>query len=331
MLDRFNPLQLLPPETAHSVAITAAKHGLVPKAKADPAGLSVSLLGKTFRNPIGLSAGADKNAAGLIGWERMGFGFVEAGTVTVKPRPGNPAPRVWRLGAQDSLVNWLGLPGPGMAPFIENLARYRARASQKLIVGVSIASPDGVLAEFTELAKATAPYADYLTLNASCPNVAHGDDGSVADDMTAQVTATLEGAADTPLLVKLGPTTDETVFKQMVEAALKAGAVGVVATNTVPPDRRAMLGDLDFVWPQHDGQEVGGYSGPGLNTIAAQMIRWARQIGGEAMPIMGVGGVHDVNSAKTLLEAGANVLQLYTALTYQGPAVITKIKQGLID
>jgi Dihydroorotate dehydrogenase len=153
----LNPLQLLPPETAHSVAITAAKHGLVPKAKEDPAALAVELFGKKFRNPIGLSAGDDKNAAGLIGWEVMGFGFVEAGTVTVKPRPGNPAPRILRLGAQDSLVNWLGLPGPGMGSFVENLERYCNRASQKLVIGVSIASPDGVLEEFTHLTEATIP------------------------------------------------------------------------------------------------------------------------------------------------------------------------------
>ena len=332
----LNPLQLLPPETAHSLAITAAKHGMVPKAQEDAPALGVSLLGKRFRNPIGLSAGADKNAAGLIGWERMGFGFVEAGTVTVKPRPGNPSPRIWRLGARDSLVNWLGLPGPGMGAFVENLERYRKRPAQQLVIGVSIASPDSVLDEFTHLAAATGPYADYLTLNASCPNVAHGDEGTDADHasgpaaaMMAQVRATLAGAGDTPLLVKLGPTNDETVFKQMVEAALTAGATGIVATNTVPPDRRDLLGDLDFVWPQHDGHPVGGYSGPALNQIAARMIAWARAVGGKEMPLMGVGGVHDGASARRLLDAGADVIQLYTALTYQGPGVLNRIKQAL--
>jgi Dihydroorotate dehydrogenase len=99
--------------------------------------------------------------------------------------------------------------------------------------------------------------------------------------------------------------------------------------NTAPPDRRALLGDLDFVWPQHDGHPVGGYSGPALNQIAATMIGWARDVGGKHMPLMGVGGVHDGPSAKRLLDAGADVIQLYTALTYQGPAVLSKIKQAL--
>ncbi|MEO0392096.1 MAG: dihydroorotate dehydrogenase 2, partial [Pseudomonadota bacterium] len=301
MLDRFNPLQLLPPETAHGIALGLAKRGLVPAASEDPDNLAVELLGKRFRNPIGLSAGADKNATGLIGWEKMGFGFLEAGTVTVKPREGNPSPRIWRLGEQDSLVNWLGLPGPGMDPFIENLKRYRARASQSLVIGVSIASPDGKLADFTTLARATAAYADYFTLNASCPNVAHGsavttngemaekDTGPVAD-MINQIQASLAGADGTPVLVKLGPTDDETVFKTMVEAALKAGAAGIVATNTIPPDRRALIKDADFAWPQHEGASVGGYSGPALNAIACQMVSWARAVGGADMPLMGVGG-----------------------------------------
>ncbi|MEM6903152.1 MAG: quinone-dependent dihydroorotate dehydrogenase, partial [Pseudomonadota bacterium] len=130
-----NPLSLLPPETAHAVALGFAARGLVPAAPADPPGLARTLLGKTFRNPIGLSAGADKEAAALIGWEKIGFGFVEAGTVTPKPREGNPGPRIWRIGRDDSLVNWLGLPGRGIDHFLSNLRQYRAREAQALVIG----------------------------------------------------------------------------------------------------------------------------------------------------------------------------------------------------
>ncbi len=326
----FNPLSLLPPETAHGVAIKLAAQGLVPAAPADSPSLKRTLFGKEFRNPIGLSAGADKEAAALIGWEKLGFGFVETGTVTLKPRPGNPGPRIWRVGARDSLINWLGLPGHGLEPFLENLQAYRARPVQKLVVGVSIASPDGKLAEFEKLANACAPLADYLTLNASCPNVTHGaDDHDPVADMAAQVAASVGAAGDTPLLVKLGPSTDEISVKTMVAAALDAGARGIVATNTIPPDRSELLANQDFVWPRYENKPVGGYSGPGLLDIACQMVDWAREVGGANMPLMGVGGVQDGASAKRLLDAGADAIQLYTALTYQGPAVLRKIKAAI--
>ncbi|MBV6631428.1 MAG: dihydroorotate dehydrogenase (quinone) [Alphaproteobacteria bacterium] len=326
-----NPLSLLPPETAHSVALGFASTGLVPSAPADSPGLKRQLLGKTFRNPIGLSAGADKEAAALIGWEKMGFGFVEAGTVTPKERPGNPGPRIWRIGQDDSLVNWLGLPGRGMDYFLNNLRQYRARVEQKLVVGVSIAAPDGGLADFSMLAAATAPLADYLTLNASCPNVTHGEgDHDPAADMAAQVKAVTSAADGTPLLVKLGPTNDRDSFVHMVTRALEAGAAGIVATNTVPPDRTDLIPNADFVWPKHDGQAVGGYSGPLLLDIACNMVAWARDAGGPEMPLMGVGGVQSGEDAKRLVDAGADVIQLYTALTYQGPKVLRHIKHRLL-
>jgi len=326
----FNPLSLLPPETAHGIAISLASRGLVPTAAKDSPSLKRTLFGKEFRNPIGLSAGADKEASALIGWEKMGFGFVEAGTVTRKPRPGNPGPRIWRVGDTESLINWLGLPGHGLEKFVENLRTYRDRKHQKLVVGVSIASPDGKLDEFEKLAHACAPMADYLTLNASCPNVAHdGDDHDPTADMAAQIMASVSAAGDTPLLVKLGPSKDETSVKTMVEAALKAGATGIVTTNTIPPDRADLLGNIDFVWPRYKGKNVGGYSGPGLLDITCQMVSWARAVSGPDMPLMGVGGIHDGASAKRVLDAGADAIQLYTALTYQGPALLKNIKAAL--
>jgi dihydroorotate dehydrogenase len=324
-------LGLLPPELAHQTALALVRQGLVPWAAKDPESLGVDLFGKHFRNPIGLSAGADKEAVGLAGWEVMGFGFIEAGTVTLKPRSGNPSPRLWRVGGDDSLVNWLGLPGHGLEHFLENLHRYRERPQQPLVVGVSIASPDGKLDEFRKLAATCAPQADYLTLNASCPNVAgHGSDFDPAADMAAQVAAVVAEAGGRPLLVKLGPTDDRAVFTRMVEAALAAGAKGIVATNTVPPDRRGLLGDLDFAWPQHEGKPVGGYSGPKLLDIACAMVGWAREIGGKDMPLIGVGGIRSGADAKRLLDAGANLIQLYTALTYQGPKLLKAIKAELL-
>ncbi|MEM6902848.1 MAG: hypothetical protein AAF556_06390, partial [Pseudomonadota bacterium] len=202
-------------------------------------------------------------------------------------------------------------------------------------IGVSLAAPGGSLDDLAMLAAATAPLADYLTLNASCPNVAHSGnpdqdpEHDPAADMTKQVRAVGGAAPGTPLLVKLGPTDDRDSFAHMVSSALEAGAVGIVATNTIPPDRASLIPTADFVWPKHEGQPVGGYSGPLLLDIACQMVRWAREIGGADMPIMGVGGIQSGIDAKQMIDAGADVVQLYTALTYQGPTVITNIKQSL--
>lgn len=321
----MNPLRLLPPETAHKIALWGLKHGLGPMAPADDPRLQFTLLGKTFSNPVGLAAGAEKKAEALVGWARMGFGLVEAGTVTLHPREGNPKPRVWRLGG-GHLVNWLGLPGDGLAPFAASLEKFQKTPErEKLVLGVSLASPDGNLDEFRELAAACAPLADYLTLNASCPNVAHG----AADAASAQVKAVVVEAGGKPVLLKLGPTRDGDSLKMMAEAALGAGAAGFVATNTAPFDRKDLLGSLPFAWPRHGGKPVGGYSGPLLLDTACWMIAELRALA-PAVPLIGVGGIQSGADALRMLRAGANAVQVYTGLIYKGPKLLMDIKRAAL-
>lgn len=325
-------LRLLPPEAAHAVTIQALKLDLAPELQ-NTSDLHLSLFGKTIRNPIGLSAGADKEAAALAGWSKMGFGIVEAGTVTLHPRSGNPQPRLWRM-ADNALINWLGLPGKGLVPFVENLRAFQHHPSRKnLCVGASIASPDNILDEFKQLAEAVAPYVDYITLNASCPNVAghsndQRDDHSIEDNAAAQIKKTKQGAGRIPVLLKLGPTREQASVERMVKAALAAGIDGFIATNTVPFAISNLLNEKPQ-WPTHDGKEVGGYSGTQLLEISCWMVAQIRNLVPASMPVIGVGGVQSGEDARRLMQSGANAIQLYTGLVYKGPALLNDIAQAL--
>ena len=320
-------LHLLPPEAAHAATIFGLKLGLGPRLK-NKSNLRQTLFGKEIRNPIGLSAGADKEAAVLPAWSKMGFGIVEAGTVTLHPRKGNPKPRMWRL-PNDAVINWLGLPGRGLDPFIKNLAKFKKHTSRKdVCVGASIASPDGILDEFKILAKAVAPYVDYITLNASCPNVAH-EDHAAEDTAAEHIKSAKLGAGRTPVLVKLGPTHDAVALERMVKAALTAGVDGFVATNTVPFTSSDLLAKKTFDWPTHHQKEVGGYSGPQLLQTAMWMVKEIRKHIPASMPVIGVGGIQSGEDAVRMLKSGANAIQLYTGLIAHGPALLNEIAAAL--
>jgi dihydroorotate dehydrogenase len=326
-------LHLLPPEAAHQTTLWALKNGLGPVAQPDAATLQttvpkISKSGKTFSNPIGLAGGAEKKAEALAGWAKMGFGFVEAGTVTLHPRAGNPKPRIWRVGDGQSVINWMGLPGDGLAPFVANLVAFsKTPERSRLRLGVSVGSPEGALDDFRKISLAVAPLADYITLNASCPNVAHEDNAVQA--IAAQIKAVRDEAGACPVLLKIGPTRDAEVLKEVISAAMNAGAAGIVATNTVPFDKKSLL-KVEPVWPQYDGKPVGGYSGTALLDIACWMVAEIRQLIGKDAPIIGVGGIQSGADALRVMKAGADLIQLYTGLVYKGPGLLEEIKAAII-
>jgi len=327
-------LHKLPPETAHQVTLWALKRGYGPAGKPDAPALQRDLLGWIFSNPVGLAAGADKNAEALCGWAKMGFGFVEAGTVTLNPRTGNPKPRLWRIddgrGKVNGVINWMGLPGKGLAPFVENLKIFSTTPERKRLgLGVSIGSPEGVIEDFRKIAAACAPYADYLTLNVSCPNVAE-DTYITAQSLVDQIQATRAEAGVLPILLKIGPTNDAKVLKAMVGMAMEAGATGIIATNTMPFAKRTWRKADNLRWPQHRGQPVGGYSGPALLETTCWMIAEIRQLIGKEAPLIGVGGIQSGADAVRVMKAGANLIQLYTGLIYKGSALLEEIKTALI-
>lgn len=323
-------LHVLPPEAAHKAALWALKNGFGPVGKPDAPALQVTVLGKIFSNPIGLAAGADKSAEALRGWTKMGFGFVEAGTVTVHPRAGNPKPRLWRLGDGQSIINWLGFPGYGLAPFVDNLKEFSKTPERiKLSLGVSIVSPEGILDDFKLMSAACAPFADYITLNVSCPNIAH-ESAVTLRTVENQLKATLRESGSRPVLLKIGPTGDAEILRQLVNTAMAAGAAGIVATNTVPFDKRDLLKKDGLSWPQHEGKPVGGYSGPALLETTCRMVAGIRQLIGKDAPLIGVGGIQSGADAVRVIQAGANLIQLYTGLIYKGPGLLAEIKAALL-
>lgn len=330
MMLPMNPLLLLPPETAHKAALWALKSRLVPACPPDAGSLRVQILGREFSNPVGLSAGADKQAEALPGWQRIGFGFVEAGTLMPAPRKGNTGTRLWRLPKQNSVINWLGLPSRGPDVFVRNLRRFTEDTRNTMPVGVSIASTEGKAEDFEQLAGLVAPYAAYIALNISCPNTAE-DLGDTLQSLKSHIRAARNGAGNCPVMVKLGPTDDADVLKMLVHTALEAGAAGFIATNTVPHDKRALLKDAgEFEWPRnYQGMVAGGYSGPGLLPISLFMMSEMRALAGPKVPLIGVGGVQSGDDAVRLLKAGANLVQLYTGLIYKGPRLVRDIKEVL--
>ncbi len=328
----MNPLQILPPENAHKIALWALKNGLGPKSSPDDSALQVELFGKKFSNPVGLAAGADKRAESLRGWAQMGLGFVEAGTCTVKPRPGNPPKRLWRLGDGKSVVNWMGLPGIGVDAFTDNLKKFNTSPERsRMCVGASIASPDGILDEFRELSAKCSAHADFITLNPSCPNVVYAEGTDPVVEITKQLKIVLEEAGGRPVMLKLGPTKDAAYLKRLVESTMAAGAAGYVSMNCLHYGSRDLIeGGEKIDWPTRDGNQVGGYSGDKLLPVSEWMVREIRGVAGDAPVIMGVGGVQSGADALRLIQAGANAVQLYTGLIYKGSALVREIKQELL-
>jgi dihydroorotate dehydrogenase len=323
-------LHLLPPETAHKASLWVLKNGFGPLGKPDAAALQSTVLGRMFFNPVGLAAGADKNAEALLGWAKMGFGFVEAGTVTARPRAGNPKPRLWRVGDGKSLFNWLGYPGEGLTPFVENLKEFSKTPERtRLALGVSIVSPEGTLDDFRIMSSTCAPFADYITLVTGCPNVAH-ETTLTAHTVADRLQATLQESGGVPVLLKIGPTNDPDALRVMVNAAMEAGAAGIVATNTVPFDKRELLKKDALTWPQHDDKPVGGYSGPALLDTTCSMVAEIRRLIGRDAPLIGVGGIQSGADAVRVIDSGANLIQLYTGLVYKGPALLEEIKAALV-
>ena len=309
-------LSRLPPELAHAATVRALGLGLGRTSRPD-AGPPARPFGKDLPNRVGLSGGADKNASALAGWARLGFGFVEAGTVTVAPRKGNPRPRVWRIGT-DSMVNAMGLPNLGIEAFAANLAAYRATPGGRArCVGASVATPDGRAGEMRRMAERIGSDVDFLTLNASCPNTEHE-----APDLTgilSQIAELRDGAGNVPILVKLGPTGAAEGLDRMVDGLMAAAVDGFVPCNTATAAMGARLGRYaPRPWPDRDGTPVGGYSGPGLAGISLWMVERIRGRVGAGPTIVGVGGVQAPDDLDAMFRAGADAVEVYTAVARGG-------------
>ncbi len=333
----------LDPETAHELTLSAlAATQRTPLARGIAAPLvpdPVTVAGLTFANRIGLAAGMDKNARCIDAFGAMGFGFVEVGTVTPLAQAGNPRPRVFRLPAAGALVNRLGFNNDGLSAFIENVKCSSFRSSGRLLglnIGKNAATPiERAVDDYMACLDGVYPHADYVTVNVSSPNTANlrslQHDTALAGLLDA-VAERRESLAQrfgrqVPIFVKIAPDLDPEQLAALAALLQRYrtshGALGVVATNTTL-DRQAVQGQLH-------GDEAGGLSGRPLRALSNHVITALRAALGPDFPIIGVGGIDSAAAACEKIDAGADLVQLYTGLIYHGPALVTQIARALAD
>jgi dihydroorotate dehydrogenase len=287
----------------------------------------VRLAGLDFPNRIGLAAGLDKNGRCIDGLGAMGFGFIEVGTVTPRPQPGNPKPRLFRLPRAQALVNRLGFNNDGLDAFIANVRRARTFRARGGILGLNIgknaATPiERAVDDYAEALRGVYPHADYVTVNISSPNTK--DLRSLqADDALEALLGALQASRATleaehgrrvPMFVKIAPDLDEVQVRAIARTLRRSGIDGVIATNTTLA-RDAVQGH------PHAG-EAGGLSGAPLLAASNRVVAQLREALGREYPIIGVGGVLSAADAVAKRAAGADLVQLYTGLIYRGPSLV---------
>jgi dihydroorotate dehydrogenase len=316
------------PERAHRVVIWALRLGLGGRAHlADDPILATKVWDIAFANPIGLAAGFDKDAEVCDAALALGFGFVEAGTVTPKPQPGNTGQRLFRLTEDEAVINRFGFNSRGLAPFVDRLARRRARPG---IVGANVGKnrdTADAAADYVAGIEAVGDLADYLVVNISSPNTP----GLRALQARAQIRELLARVQDfrrsrtrgrrPPLLVKVGPDLDEGETRDIAEAALAEGVDGLIIGNTTVT-RPASLRSGDRNAP-------GGLSGKPLLALSNACLAATYRFTDGRLPIIGCGGVASGADAYAKIRAGASLVQLYSALVFHGPGLVRRIKSEL--
>ena len=311
------------PERAHRLAITALRLGLAGRdAQPDDPALHVRVLGLNFRNPVGLAAGFDKDAMALRGLRRVGFGFVEAGSVTPRPQHGNPRPRVFRLPEDGAVINRYGLNNRGIAAFTARLAAL-PRGDVPIGANVGI-NKDGADPErdLPALVAAVTPYADYVVINVSSPNTPGLRDLQGEARLASILAAIAAGAPSRPpLLVKVAPDLPEGGLEVIVETAVRHGVDGLIVSNTTV----ARPDTLRSRW----AGEAGGLSGRPLRDASTRLVAWAYRLAAGRLVLVGCGGVATGADVLEKIRAGASLVQLYTAFSLAGPGLVPRIKREL--
>jgi dihydroorotate dehydrogenase len=288
-----------------------------------------TVFGVDFPNAVGLAAGMDKDGVAVPAWPAMGFGFVEVGTVTRHPQPGNPRPRLYRLPATEGLINRMGFNNAGADVLARRLA---ALGPPGVPLGVSIGKSEATplneaVCDYRYSLRVLHSFADYVAINVSSPNTPglrglQDTEGLVAllDGLAAESAelAAATGAKRTPLLVKISPDLADEALRELVDVCLGRGLDGVIATNTTlaRPDRYA-------------ADEPGGLSGAPLAARAIEVVSLVRHAAGTRLPVIGVGGITHPETALRMLDAGAALVQLYTGLVYSGPGLVRAVNKRL--
>ncbi len=312
----------LDPERAHGLTLAALQSGLVPRAAPDDPILTTQIAGLTLPNPIGLAAGFDKDVAVPDAMLRLGFGFVECGSVTPRPQDGNPKPRLFRLVEDRAVINRMGFNNAGVEHAV---VRLKARRQRPGIVGINLGAnkdSDDRTEDYAIGVRACAALASYVTVNISSPNtpgLRALQDGAALADLIARVIAA-RGAVSVPLFVKVAPDLAPADIETIARAAIDGGVDGLIVSNTTisrPP-----------LASRHAG-ETGGLSGAPLAPLAlAALTGFARATGGQ-LPLIAAGGIASGADAYARIRAGASAVQLYSALVYEGPGLVGRIKAEL--
>lgn len=309
-------------ERAHGLTISGLKALPARRPPAFPPSLASTVAGLRFPSPVGLAAGFDKDAEVFGAMLGLGFGFVEVGTITPRPQPGNPKPRLFRLPEDRAVINRFGFNSRGQAEALERLAgRDRSQGLVGVNIGANKDSSDRI-ADYAEGVRRMAPAADYLTVNISSPNTPGlrqlQDEGALRELLAAVRDA--RPANGPPVFLKVAPDLGEGEPAQVVRAALEHGIDALIVSNTTisrPPLRSP------------HGSEAGGLSGAPLKALALDALRRFRSASGDELPLIGAGGIGSAEDAWQRIRAGASLVQLYSAMIYEGPGIARRIADGL--
>jgi dihydroorotate dehydrogenase len=322
-------LRWLDAEDAHRLAVQGLK--LLPpmRPRADDAKLAVRAFGLNFPNPVGVAAGFDKNAEVPDALLRLGFGFVEVGTVTPRPQSGNPRPRLFRLDRDEGVINRMGFNNDGAEAVLRRLA---SRANHGGIVGVNVGAnkdSDDRVADYVKLIETFAPVASYFTVNVSSPNtpgLRNLQQAAQLDDLLAKVIDARErvraNAGDTPVLLKIAPDLGLAELDDVVHVARSRRVDGMIVANTT-------LARPTTLRETERAKEQGGLSGRPLLRLATRMVAETYVRAEGAFPLIGVGGIDSGGAALTRIRAGASLIQLYSPLIYKGLSLVEDIKRDL--
>jgi len=324
-------LTRLDAEKAHRLGFRAVRVARPVLARRSTPGQPVTALGMTFPNALGLAAGFDKNAVGIDALGALGFGHVEVGTVTGEPQPGNDKPRLFRLTADRAVVNRMGFNNQGAEVVAARLAA-RGRRSVDAggpVLGVNIGKSkvvpeDEAVRDYEKSARLLAPHADYLVVNVSSPNTPGLRNLQSVEKLEPILVAVRRVAGSVPLLVKIAPDLADEDVLAVADLATAIGLDGIIATNTTI-SREGLASSPAAI----EAAGAGGLSGPPLAARSLEVLRMLRARVGDTLTLVGVGGITTVEDAQARLDAGADLLQSYTAFVYEGPGWARRILEGL--
>ena len=319
-------LRLIDPETAHGLALRALRLGLAGSADVPDPRLRVRAMGLSFANPLGLAAGFDKNAEALAPLARLGFGLVEAGTVTLRAQPGNPRPRLFRLAEDRAVINRMGFNNAGIDAFLANLRRRPPDVPVGGNIGINKdnANPER---DYPALVRALTGAVDYITINVSSPNTPGLRDLQSEKRLRAILAAiTASVPRHPPLLVKIAPDLSSEGLAAVVDCCVDGGAAGLIVSNTTLARPRLR---------SRQASQAGGLSGAPLMAPSTAMLRdaarLARRHGEPGLTLVGVGGIATGEDILAKLRAGASLVQLYTEFAFAGPALIPRLLTELVE